>query len=124
MAQKEEKIAAKKKNLEKKKKDLKSPKNKVHYCICDFNHLEAVDCDAKRYDEKLNNGIPTILKLVDGYKTLSWYIFRMKYAISELECKENVLEILKSDILAEINDVAQYLNSKEYLNHLTKNKRI
>ena len=67
MVQKEKEIANKKEPLDKKRKDLKSPKNKIHYCICDFDHLEAVDPGAKGYDEKLNNDIPTILELVDGY---------------------------------------------------------
>ena len=67
LAEKEKKIKDKQKTLKDKKADLKSPKNKIHYCICDFNHLEAVDPGAKYYDEKLNNGIPIILKLVDGY---------------------------------------------------------
>ncbi len=67
MAQKEKDIAAIKESLEKEKKDMKSPMRKVHYCICDFDHLEAVDPGAKGYDEKLNNGIPKILELVDSY---------------------------------------------------------
>ena len=48
-------------------KSLKSLKNKIHYCICDFDHLKDVDPEAKKYDKKLNDGIPLILKLVDGY---------------------------------------------------------
>ena len=67
LADKEEKIKKKQKSLKDKKAVLKSPKNKIHYCICDFALLEAVDPGAKGYDEKLNNGIPIILKLVDGY---------------------------------------------------------
>jgi hypothetical protein len=67
LAKKEEKIKEEQKPLKDKKAVLKSPKNKIHCCICDFNHLEAVDPGAKDYDEKLNNGIPIILKLVDGY---------------------------------------------------------
>lgn len=67
LAEKEKKIKDKQKPLKDKKADLKSPKNKIHCCICDFNHLEAVDPGAKKYDEKLNKGIPIILKLVDGY---------------------------------------------------------
>lgn len=63
----EEKINAINKPLTQYKKALKSPINKIHYCICDFDHLDAVDPDAKRYDQKLNDGIPLILKLVDGY---------------------------------------------------------
>ena len=67
LAEKEKMIKDKQKKLKKKKADLKSPKNKIHYCICDFALLEAVDPGAKRYDKKLNEGIPTILELVDGY---------------------------------------------------------
>ena len=63
----EEKINAINKPLTQYKKALKSPINKIHYCICDFGHLDAVDPDAKLYDQKLNEGIPLILKLVDGY---------------------------------------------------------
>lgn len=63
----EEKINAINKPLTQYKKALKSPINKIHYCICDFGHLDAVDPGAKRYDQKLNDGIPLILKLVDGY---------------------------------------------------------
>ena len=63
----EEKINTINKPLTQYKKALKSPINKIHYCICDFDHLDDVDPDAKRYDQKLNEGIPLILKLVDGY---------------------------------------------------------
>lgn len=63
----EEKINEINKPLTQYKKALKSPINKIHYCICDFGHLDAVDPGAKRYDQKLNDGIPLILKLVDGY---------------------------------------------------------
>ena len=64
--------------LKKYKKDLKSPKNKVHYCICDFDHIDKVDAEAKEYDEMLNNGIPLILAHVDGYCQEAWYIMKMK----------------------------------------------
>ena len=67
LADKEEKIKKKQKPLKDKKAVLKSPKNKIHYCICDFALLEAVDPGAKGYDEKLNGGIPIILEKVDGY---------------------------------------------------------
>ena len=56
-----------KEQLKQFRNELKSPKNKIHYCICDFDHLDAVDPGAKDYDQKLNDGIPLILKLVDGY---------------------------------------------------------
>ena len=64
--------------LKKYKKDLKSPKNKVHYCICDFDHIDKVDAEAKKYDEMLNNGIPLILAHVDGYCQEAWCIMKMK----------------------------------------------
>jgi hypothetical protein len=64
----EEKIQEINDPLKEYKKALKAPKNKIHYCICDFNHLDAVDPGAKYYDQKLNNGIPDILDHVDGYQ--------------------------------------------------------
>lgn len=106
------------------KKEIKSRPTRMHPNICSYEHLNVIDPGAKDYDLQLSMHLPEILMLVDGHKKISWYIFRMKSAISAIECKENWLEVLKSDILAEINDVVQYLNSKEYLNHLTKNKRI
>lgn len=106
------------------KKEIKSRPTRMHPNICSYEHLNVIDPGAKDYDLQLSMHLPEILMLVDGHKKISWYIFRMKSAISAIECKENWLEVLKSDILAEINDVVQYLNSKEHLNHLTKNKRI
>lgn len=106
------------------KKEIKSRPTRMHPNICSYEHLNVIDPGAKDYDLQLSMHLPEILMLVDGHKKISWYIFRMKSAISAIECKENWLEVLKSDILAEINDVVQYLHSKEYLNHLTKNKRI
>lgn len=106
------------------KKEIKSRPTRMHPNICSYEHLNVIDPGAKDYDLQLSMHLPEILMLVDGHKKISWYIFRMKSAISAIECKENWLEVLKSAILAEINDVVQYLNSKEYLNHLTKNKRI
>ena len=64
----EEKIREINDPLKEYKKALKAPKNKIHYCICDFDHLDDVDPDAKYYDTKLNNGIPDILDHVDGYQ--------------------------------------------------------
>lgn len=104
------------------KKEIKSRPTRMHPNICSYEHLNVIDPGAKDYDLQLSMHLPEILMLVDGHKKISWYIFRMTSAISAIECKENWLEVLKSDILAEINDVVQYLNSKEYLNHLTKNK--
>ena len=63
----EKKINEINKPLTQYKKALKSPINKIHYCICDFDYLYAVDPGAKKYDKKLNDDIPLILKLVDGY---------------------------------------------------------
>ena len=67
LAKKEEKIKEEQKPLKDKKAVLKSPKNKIHYCICDFALLEAVDPGAKGYDKQLNDGIPIILEKVDDY---------------------------------------------------------
>ena len=103
------------------KKGIKSRPTRMHPNICSYEHLNVIDPGAKDYDLQLSMHLPEILMLVDGHKKISWYKFRMTSAISAIECKENWLEVLKSDILAEINDVVQYLNSKEYLNHLTKN---
>ena len=60
------------------KKNLKSPAHKVHYCICDFNHMDKVDNGAKDYDIMLNNGIPFILAHVDGYKMKIWEMLKRK----------------------------------------------
>ena len=67
LVEKEEEIKKIQKPLKDKKAVLKSPKNKIHYCICDFALLEAVDPGAKGYDKQLNDGIPIILEKVDDY---------------------------------------------------------
>ncbi len=85
---------------------------KTHACIIPFDKLEKEE--TKSYD---CNVIDTTIKLEYQKK-----IMQMISNILTLDCKENWLKTLKSDILAEINNVAQFLNSKEYLNHLTKNK--
>lgn len=64
--------------LSKYKKNLKSPAYKVHYCICDFNHMDKVDNGAKDYDVMLNNGIPFILAHVDGYRMKIWEMLKRK----------------------------------------------
>ena len=60
-------------NINQRKRELKSPTNKIHYCICDFDHIDPVDPYAKDYDAMLNKGIPLILMHVDGYKMKAWH---------------------------------------------------
>lgn len=67
-----------KSDLKKKQAELKSPRKKVHYCICDFEHMDVVDPVAKEYDEKLNNAIPMILTHVDGYWKEIWCVIKLK----------------------------------------------
>ena len=50
-----------------KKEELKHGLYHIHPNIIHYDLLDVYDSGAKDYDEKLNNGIPTILKLVDGY---------------------------------------------------------
>lgn len=54
--------------INKKKSELKESSAKVHPNICDFEHLNMVDPDAKKYDYALNMAIPDILIRVDGYE--------------------------------------------------------
>lgn len=54
---------------DKKKKDFKEGVNRLHPNICEFEHLSEIDSGAKGYDKTLNNAIPRILELVDGYNT-------------------------------------------------------
>lgn len=54
--------------INKKKSELKESSAKVHPNICDFEHLNMVDPDAKKYDYALNVAIPDILIRVDGYE--------------------------------------------------------
>ena len=56
------------KKIKKKKSELKESSAKVHPNICDFEHLNMVDPDAKKYDYALNVAIPDILIRVDGYE--------------------------------------------------------
>lgn len=39
---------------------------RLHPNICSYEHLDAVDSEAKKYDKDLNNVIPTILKLMNN----------------------------------------------------------
>lgn len=57
-----------KEKINKKKSELKESSAKVHPNICDFEHLNMVDPDAKKYDYALNVAIPDILIRVDGYE--------------------------------------------------------
>lgn len=57
-----------KEKINKKKSELKESSAKVHPNICDFEHLNMVDPDAKAYDYALNVAIPDILIRVDGYE--------------------------------------------------------
>ena len=75
MVQKEKDSKDKQKRLKDKKDVLKSPKNKIHYCICDFDHLDDVDPDAKLYDqreqyekeykENLYNALPVVEEIAE-----------------------------------------------------------
>lgn len=62
-------VKGKKEEFKQVKEEMKLSPKKVHPNICDFAHLDLVDPLAKGYDQKLNNAIPKILILVDGYKT-------------------------------------------------------
>lgn len=57
--------------IEQLKKDYKSSANNIHPNICDFQHLRVTDKGALRCDVMLQNAIPYILLLVDGYRTAS-----------------------------------------------------
>lgn len=50
-----------------KKEALKTSEDHIHPNLCSYEHLDAVDFGAKDYDKFLNNAIPAILALVDGY---------------------------------------------------------
>lgn len=50
-----------------KKEALKSCEDHIHPNLCSYEHLDEVDFGAKDYDKFLNNAIPAILVLVDGY---------------------------------------------------------
>ena len=50
-----------------KKENLKHGLYHIHPNIIHYDFIDIYDSGAKDYDEKLNNGIPIILKLVDGY---------------------------------------------------------
>lgn len=57
------------------KNELKSSPINVHPNICDFEHLDKIDPGAKDYDAMLNDAIPYILTLVDGYHTHAHYSY-------------------------------------------------
>jgi hypothetical protein len=48
-----------------KKENLKNGVNRIHPNVCDYEHLDAVDYEAKNYDKYLNEIIPIVLRLVD-----------------------------------------------------------
>ena len=56
-------------NKSKIKDDVKECPLRIHPNICSFEHLSKVDSRAQKYDEDLNNAIPTIISIVDGYKS-------------------------------------------------------
>lgn len=56
-----------------------SPKN-VHPNICDFKHLDLIDPVAKDYDRLLNNVLPELLVIVDGYRTPAYWQWCEEYA--------------------------------------------
>lgn len=56
-------------NKSKIKDDVKECPLRIHPNICSFEHLAKVDSGAQKYDEDLNNAIPTIISIVDGYKS-------------------------------------------------------
>ena len=49
------------------KDELKESENRIHPNICEYSHLDDVDFEAKSFDINLNNAIPEIIFLVDGY---------------------------------------------------------
>lgn len=50
------------------KKQCKTSEYRIHPNLCSYEHLDNVDSEAKNYDKYLNNSIPALLILVDGYK--------------------------------------------------------
>ena len=54
-----------KKEYKKEKENLKTGVNRIHPNICDYEHLDVVDYEAKGYDKDLNEIIPIVLRLVD-----------------------------------------------------------
>lgn len=49
------------------KDDVKESSLRIHPNICSFAHLSKVDSGAQKYDSDLNNSIPKIISIVDGY---------------------------------------------------------
>lgn len=62
------------------KNDLKRSPLNVHPNICDFEHLELTDPWAKDFDGVLNNALPEILLIVDGYHTPAYWQWRNMYS--------------------------------------------
>lgn len=54
-----------KNEYKKEKENLKTGVNRIHPNICDYEHLDVVDYEAKGYDKDLNEIIPIVLRLVD-----------------------------------------------------------
>jgi len=50
------------------KDDVKECELRIHPNLCDYNHLSKIDSGAKQYDIDLNNAIPQIISIVDGYE--------------------------------------------------------
>lgn len=55
--------------FEKIKDDVKASSLRIHPNICSMEHLSKVDAGAVPYDEDLNAAIPTVIKIVDGYRS-------------------------------------------------------
>jgi hypothetical protein len=51
------------------KDDVKASSLRIHPNICSMEHLSKVDAGAVPYDEDLNAAIPTVIKIVDGYRS-------------------------------------------------------
>ena len=56
-------------NKSKIKDDVKECPLRIHPNICSYEHLSKTDSGAQKYDEDLNNSIPDIISIVDGYKS-------------------------------------------------------
>lgn len=58
------------------KRVAKNGEMHIHPNICPYKKLDEVDCEAKNYDEKLNDSIPSIIMLVDGYQSSSYQYWK------------------------------------------------
>lgn len=56
-------------NKSKIKDDVKECPLRIHPNICSYEHLAKTDSGTQKYDEDLNNAIPDIISIVDGYKS-------------------------------------------------------